>query len=743
MTTPETTEGLMHRNMPRAAFSVDAVEERHINASARTGEADTTRRARSDKCVALLNPGSIAVAGASDRPGPGNRVVSNLIAGRFQGPLYLVNRNHDRIAGIPAYPSLEALPETPELVIAAVDREAAAEVVGTAAAAGSPACLLLAAGFGESDERGRELEQRVRESAQEMALMGPNCLGYVNLEANVAAYSGPLMEPYDCGSVALVSNSGALACTLTGIAAERGIRFSYVITTGNGINVNLAGYVRYLSTRPVVNVIACYVEGFQDGRQLLDAFDMARANGKHVVLLKAGRSVAGREAAKSHTAALAGSDAIQQDLWRQHDILLADDLEEFTALIQICSRYPSRKRARLGIVTISGGERLMLADAAERFGLPLATLAPETLRELSDLLPFYASPSNPLDTTGAGLVERDSTVHAAAVRILAQDPSVDMIVVSQDIKNGWIQSEHRSDLFYDGIVASTEALSTIDKPPLFLSPTVGEVDLRARAYLIGQESTLLLGLAPGLGSLSKFLRSRTHVAQAKITAGEWKGASQSEAVTGYFAMERLRQAGVEVWPTMRVESEDDAAAAATRLGYPAVLKLDGLGLLHRTEQQGVSLDLRDEATVRLAFRELLSKGKEQGLVEPAVLVQRLVGTGVEVFAGGIRDEQFGPIVLVGSGGILTELIDDAIAALAPLDIKGASDLLRRTKVYSLLDGWRGGQKIDIMPLCRTLSAISEVIAQPDISALDVNPLIVRNEGVALVDAKLLLTGPRV
>jgi len=700
---------------------------------------DTVRDGIVDRCAALLAPRSIAVVGASARPGPGQRVVSNLLAAGFTGALYLINPKHAAVADLRAYPSLGDLPEVPELVIVAVNREAAVSVLSDAARRGCLAGLLLGAGFGEADRRGLELEEQLRIVTPMMVLMGPNCLGYVNLEERIAAYSGPLMEPLQCGNVALVSNSGAMACTLTGAAAERGIRFSHVITTGNQIDLTVVDYVHYLSRRAVVRVMACFVEGFSDGRALLDAFDEARAAGQVVIVLKAGRSAAGGEAARTHTGALAGSDAIQRSLWRQHSVLVADDLEGFLALIALCSMCPAPAGPRLGAVTISGGERLLLTDTAETVGLPLAALREETRRGLAALLPPYASVSNPLDTTGAGLVERDGSVHGAGARLLAHDPSVDIVLVCQDAKNGWVQAQQEATLFYDGVVATWEAAFDAGKPVVVLSPTTGQVDERARRYMQEHGIPLLLGLGPGMTALAQFVRmhcgasGETHTSPIRPVEGQ-----KGTALSGFDALRRLERAGIPVWPTEVATSENLAVTAAETLGYPVALKLDGPGLLHRTEPGGVRLNLGDGTAVRRAWRELIERARSNGIPALTIVVQPMVSGGVELFVGGLHDDQFGPVVLCGAGGILLEFVGDIAAGMAPLDLACAKQLLQTTRVSRLLNGWRGSPPVDMPSLGRALVAISQVVAEPDVLALDVNPLIALPEGIALVDAKLVV-----
>ncbi len=686
---------------------------------------------------ALLEPRSVAVLGASDRTGVGQRVVANLLALGYPGDLYLINRNRSVVAGLPAYPSLADLPAVPELVVAAVNREAAVREMAEASRLGARAAVVLAAGFAEAGERGRELDAGLRAATREMALLGPNCLGFVNLVDDVAAYSGPLMEPPERGTVALVSQSGALACVFTGAAAERGLRFSHVITAGNQVGLDTVDYLRYLGRHPDVTVIACYLEGFTDGRALAAAMREAVEAGKSVIVLKAGRSRAGGAAARTHTGALAGSAAIQFSIWQQNGVLVATDPEEFLALIELCSRIRATAGSRAGILTISGGERLLIADAAEETGIRLARFDDATADGLAASLPAYASIANPLDTTGAGVVDGNATVHRQAASLVCQDPNVDIVVACQDAKNGWIQADHRSSLFRDCVEAAADAAVTAAKPLVVISPTTGDIDAEAREYLRRREVPVLMGLRPGLSALAQVIRAgAAHPAAAHPAA-----AHPGIALSGLDSLARLGEHGVPVCPTRLVSTEAEAVIAGEELGYPVAMKIDGPGIQHRSELGGVRTGLSSAAAVQAAWAELaeVAATVRPGRL-PEVLVQPMISGGVELFVGGLRDEQFGPVVLFGTGGLLLELVRDTVPALAPLDDAAALRLITASHAHRLLGGFRGGPAADVERVAAAVAAISRVAAMPDVAALDVNPLIALPDRVTVVDAKIVKAG---
>jgi acyl-CoA synthetase (NDP forming) len=693
-----------------------------------------------ERVSALLQPTSVAVVGASDKPGVGQRVIANLRGVGFDGAIYPVNPRRAQVAGIPAHGSLSELPRVPDLIIAAVNRELTVEAVREAHGLGCRAAVLLAAGFGEAGPRGQQLQRDLAASMGRMAVLGPNCLGYVNLADRTAGYSGPLMEPPVCGRTALVSQSGAFAATVTGAAAERAIAFSHVITTGNQVDLDLADHIAFLAGHPGVRVIACYVEGFEKGRELLAAMDQAVRAGQHVIVLKAGRSRAGGAAARTHTGALAGSSAVQLGLWRQHGVLIAADPEEFLALIELCSRLTRLPGPRVGVVTISGGERLLAADAAEEFGLPLASLTPATGADLAEVLPPYITVSNPMDTTGAGVVDGKPDAHARAVGIFCRDPNVDIVVASQDAKNGWVQAEHGSSLFYQCVVSSHQGAAAAGKPLVVISPTAGELDASIRDYASRHEIPCLSGLRPAVSALSQLVRAQFEVPSDGVPLsrpGRPADYRQS-ALSGDQTLKRLRERGIAVWPSRLARSEDEAVSIASLLGYPVALKIDGPALPHRSAVGGVRLELHSEEAVRWAWRVLSKRASGHGISTDGMLVQPMAPEGTEVFVGGLRDEQFGPVLLCGPGGVQAEMTAAPAVALAPLSAQSARELLRSAQVRGLPADSPGRPTVGMDAVAAAMSQLSELIAEKDVVALDVNPLIVFPAGVALIDAKIVI-----
>ena len=695
-----------------------------------------------ERVQAIMAPRSIAIVGASDRIGPARKVLANLKTVGFEGPVYLVNRSKRFVDNIPTFPSLEAVPDPPDLVVVAVNSAASVEVVASAARIGSRGVVLLAAGFDETGDGGAQLTKAVVAARGELSLIGPNCLGFVNLEDRVAAYSGPLVEPAIAGVVGLISNSGAMACSLTGAASERNIRFSYVVTTGNQLDLGVVEFVGYLAARPNVRVIACYLEGFEDGRGLLEAFALASEVGKCVIVLKAGRSAAGGEAARTHTGVLAGSAVVQADLFAQHRVLMAADPEEFLALIELAGTIRRPIGTRIGAITISGGERLLLADAGEEIGVSFAPLAEATSAELKRILPSYATVANPLDTTGAGIVEGEPKTHAAAALVMARDPNVDLLLACQDVKNGWGEEARTGQLFLDGVVAAHQAGSEAGKVVVVISPTTGEVDARAREYLFKHSLPCLMGLRPGMLAIAKYLRPESEVTTSpRRTSSPVGEVSAATWLSNRDVIERLSSAGIRFWPTRYARTLSESIRAADELGYPVVLKLEGQ-IPHRTRFGGVRVGLRNANAVEVAWEELLKAASANDLDVSELAVQAMAFGVAELFVGGLVDEQFGPIVLVGFGGTEVELGSDVVVGLAPLGLDEAEELIGRAPCYDLL-GRLGGHGNEVRTeIARVVSAVSQMITEAGVRAIDINPLLVLSGDIAVVDAKIVVdTGP--
>jgi acyl-CoA synthetase (NDP forming) len=396
-------------------------------------------------------------------------------------------------------------------------------------------------------------------------------------------------------------------------------------------------------------------------------------------------------------------------------------------------------------VTISGGERLLMADATEEAGQALANLSEETEARLKSALPAFAAVSNPLDTTGAGIVEGDVRAHAEAVAALAADPDVGLVVACQDAKNGWAQDQASSQMFLDAVTAAHLASTGAGKPLAVVSPTCGTVDARARRYMVDNGIPFLAGLGPAMSALAKILGPAEGPGQGAAPGAGGRRPAPLEAHGGAGgrgrldarqSFARLKAAGVDVWPHMIVQAEQDVLAAARLLGWPVALKL-GAALPHRGEVDGVRLNLADEASVRTARQALVLAATAADIDDHRLVVQPMAGDGAEIFVGGLRDAQFGPVILVGPGGPAVEDIGSFVAALAPVGTDRAQELVLR----ALSRPGPGGKKwrdFDAEAVAIVVAAISRLVAEPDVAAVDVNPVIAMGRAIAVVDAKVVL-----
>lgn len=693
------------------------------------GQADDERVGR------MMNPASIAVVGASPNAGTGRAVMENLSLLGYSGPVYPVNKSGAAVNGAAAFDSLGALPEVPDLVVVAVNSAASVSIVSEAARMGVRSAVLLASGFDETGDEGAQLADQVISSRGDMSLSGPNCLGFVDLTTRVAVYSGQMPEPPVAGTVALVSNSGAVACSLTGAAAERLISFSHVITTGNQLDLGVPEFVSYLATQAAVRVIACYLEGFTHGRKLLDAFSRARAHNKVVAVLKGGRSTVGGEASRTHTGALAGSSAVQADLFSQQDVLVATDPDELLSLMELGERLTRPMTVpRVGVITISGGERLIMADATEESGMPLAQLSEKTLDDIRSVLPKFATASNPLDTTGPGVFAGQPEAHAAAVLAVARDPDVHLLLACQDAKNGWVQADESSDAFVDAVRCAVTAGAAVGKPVVVLSPNSGSVDVRGRELLRSSGAPCLIGLGPAMRALAKFTRAsptgHAHGPARPMIGDSAEGARLDASAV----IERIEASGLVHWPTRFVQARSDAVGAAQELGFPVVLKLEA-GLAHRKASGGVRIGLESAEQVESAWDALEDSARSSGASADRMSVQKMAFAESELFVGAVKDPQFGPIVLFGVGGSDVEAKQALVVGLAPLTTEQALELPRR---LSLDGGLLRSSRSDLSDeVARVLVEVSEAICDPDLQAIDVNPLLILSDAVAIIDVKMV------
>jgi acetate---CoA ligase (ADP-forming) len=670
----------------------------------------------------LFDPRSIAVVGASNDPAKwGHWLARGALAGEHRRDVYLVNRSGGDVLGRRAFVSLAELPGRAELVAVGVPAAAFEETVDASLAAGARAIVAISAGLGESGEEGRAREHAVveRVRAGQAVLLGPNCNGVFDAAAELTLG----LDGLATGPIGLISQSGNLCYEIALLAAQVGLGVSRVASVGNQADLEVADLIEWFAADPNTGVIAAYVEDFRDGRALARA---ARASATPVVLLASGHSDAGRRAALSHTGALVSDVAAIEAACRAAGIVRVSTPRELvdTAQLLLSPRRPRGRR--LAIVGDGGGTGVIAADVATVAGLELPTLSPALQARLAAGLPATSVTSNPVDLAGAG--EQDFGSYARVVGGILDSGEVDTVVLTGYLGGYGGQhedlGEHELDVARSLAAAGESSgrplvchLMYADAPPARL--------LRAARVPVFREiESALRPLARVVSTLDRPLRDVPAFAT---------GPSGLETGTGYLdARSLVGRAGIPLAEARPVRTEDDAVAAAEELGYPVVLK--ALGLAHKSDAGGVALGLRDSGDVRALFAKMTTSLSAEGYV-----VERMESApvSVEMIVGCRRDPRFGPLVLVGLGGVYAEVLRDVAVTLAPAEPDEIGELILSLDGADLLTGARGRPPLDVAGVARAASALSRLAADhPEIAEIEVNPLLVTPDRTIGLDARV-------
>jgi acetate---CoA ligase (ADP-forming) len=668
---------------------------------------------------ALFAPRSVAVVGASDTPGKwGHVLAKGALAGEHRRAVYLVNRSGGEILGREPHRSLAELPSAPELVAVAVPASGFADTVDAAIAAGARAIVAISAGLGESGPEGtrREREAVTRIRAAGALLLGPNCLGVTDAHAELwLAWQG-----FREGPVALISQSGNLALEIGELLAAYDLGISRFASLGNQADVDATDLLQAVAADEQTRLIALYVEDFRDGRAFARAASQVVAVGKPVVLMSAGRSAAGARSARSHTGALASDGRAIDAACRAAGVVRTSTPKELVDAVQaLLAPKPLRGR-RIGVVGDGGGHNAVAADAVAARGFELPAFSERLSGELAAVLPATASTANPVDFAGGG--EHDVTTYPRVARMLLRSAEVDAVLLTGYFGGYGDDSELQAARELARI--GREAAAPLVVHTMYADSAAASV-LRAGGAPVCRE---IEATARTLETMRARAAGATHAvpdlpAPAPHRAGEdyWS------------ARELVASAGIELVAARRVRTSDQAVRAAGELGFPVVLK--ALGALHKSDVGGVVVDIRDEQTLRRAFDAL-----QTPLAAEELSLERMaaVHDGVELLVGTRRDHRFGPIVLVGVGGLYAEILDDVAVALAPVDADGARELVLALRGAALLTGARGRPPVAVAAAADVIAAVSLLgAACPDIDHIEINPLLVTPAGAVALDARVI------
>ncbi len=720
---------------------------------------------------AFFDARAIAIVGASDDVHKiGGRPVQLLLRHGYAGPIYPVNPRGGEIQGLPAFANVRDTPTVPDMAVLAVPADATAAALRDCAVRGVRAVVVLSSGFAEAGEHGIGLQRELAAIARDagIRLLGPNCLGTVSVaNATIGSFSIVLEEHLPlAGQAGIVSQSGNVGSFVMQNVAQRGLGVSRFIATGNEADVDVADGIAALANDPDTRVILCCMETCRDAERLIDALAIARRARKPVIVLKIGSTEQGQAAAASHTGALAGSDAVIDAVFRRHGALRVQSVEALLDIGHAASALlPGRlpKGERVTLLAASGGFGLLMADAMIRAGMTLPALSEPTRARIHAALPL-ASTGNPVDAT-AQMSSRPDILLELLSAVL-DEPGSDAVVLflSLSLYNTRLRGvyldaiarvrESRPDrLLFVVSRGPEDAVREIEALGIPVFPTIdaaaqGVAGLARLGRRFGADAG-----SPPAGAPAAMPASASAPASLPAAAAATRADTAMPALTPadlrneYRAKRALAAAGIPVLPEAVAASADDAAAHARRLGYPVVLKILSADIPHKTEVGGVALDLADDAAVRRAYARILADaaGHAPAARIDGVLVAPMARDGTELIVGVSRDPVFGPVVMVGLGGIFAEVLKDVAVQVAPVTASEADAMIRGLKLFALLDGARGRPRADVAAAARAVARLSEfAVAHRDLIAeIDLNPVLVRplGQGVVVLDALMIPVQP--
>jgi len=707
---------------------------------------------------ALFAPRAITVLGASDDPAKlGGRPVAHLRRFGYQGRILPVNARRRTVQGLPAYPSLDDVPAADrpiDLALVMLDAAHAAEGVRACGRAGIGAAIVGAAGFAETGPEGAALQRELLTTAREsgVRVLGPNCLGLIGVAGGVLPTFSSAVDDSGqliAGPVAFVTQSGAFGSWIFNAAQGRGIGFSHFVNTGNEMDLSAAELLELLAGTDEAKVLLAYLEGVTDGRRLLAAARRAHEAGKPVVAVKVGRSAAGARAAASHTASLAGEDAVFDSVAEQFGIVRVPGLEPLLDAAQLFATGRRARGRRLTTLSVSGGAGALMADEAEAHGLSVPVWDEEWQAKVGAVIPPFGSPRNPLDLTAALIAEPGMLRRALAVT--AEHPGTDLVAVLLGA----------ADKAAPELVAAIDAAYRATDRPFVVVWTGGNGQAQRHLAELGipcfpdpGRAAAALGrlaghsLRPPLPEPRRPQGTDPAAARAVLARARAEGRTRLDEAE---STALIAAYGLPVAAATACADPESAVRAAAELGGPVAVKVLSAAVSHKSDIGGVRLNLTDPAEIRAAAEELLRLGGADRAGGARVLVQRMAGAGrAELILGVKRDPAFGPVVVAGLGGVLVEVLADSRAAVAPVDPDGARRMLRSLRAARVLEGVRGGPALDVEAAVDAVVRLSWLAADlgggadggaADLAELDVNPLLLgaEGEGATAVDCLAVLT----
>jgi acetate---CoA ligase (ADP-forming) len=697
---------------------------------------------RDDAIRCLLAPRSVAIVGASADPARiGGRPVRYYREGGFAGRLYPINPNRSEVQGYPAYPSIDALPEAIEFALLAIPAQLVSAALEQCARKGAKAAVVFSAGFAEIGSAGAALQSELTATAARhgIRVVGPNCLGLFNLRAGHFPTFTSLLEterPLP-GRVALVTQSGAYGAHLLKLAKARRIGINIWVSTGNEADIDVAAVIEALAADPETDVIACYLEGVRSAPALLRALGAAHDARKPVILMKVGRSAVGAQAAASHTASLAGSDAVFEAALRRYGVERVETTEQMLDLTYALSRARLPRGNRLGIVTISGGAGVLMADAAEREGLAVPPMPEQVQRWLLESNPLGA-PRNPVDITAQAV--NDFSLVRDHVAALLEEGGYDCVAAFFTL---WPSSTTVGPKLQAALREGTAARGDRPFALVVIAPPDIQAEYEDEGYLLFEDPSRAIAALGAMARMAaRFAADPPGLPPALPRAVE---PVPPHRVSEAEAKRLLARAGIALLPERLVRTAAEAAVAFDELGGPVAMKIVSRDIAHKTEIGGVMLDVQSAADASAAYARIVGAVTEKapGARIDGVMVAPMARDGVELIVGARHDPVFGTVILVGLGGVYVEVLRDVVLRVGAVDEAEARRMLGELKGHALLAGARGRPAVDLAAAAQAIAALS-VYALANagrFESIEINPLLVRAAGWGAVALDALIVPP--
>lgn len=691
----------------------------------------------------LLNPASVAIIGASDDPlRIGGRPIAYMLEQGYAGQILPVNPGRDTVQGLKAYASVSDLPVAPDAAIVAVAANKAVDVIRQLGERGCAAAILFSAGFAEAGETGAALQDDMVRIARQsgMRLLGPNSLGLINPgNAFYGSFASGLEMGFPKpGRIGIASQSGAYGAHITCLARERGMGLSSCVMTGNEADISLGEVIQMLVDDPDTDVIAVYAEGIREADGFIAGLAAARAARKPIVMMKVGTSSVGSAAAQSHTASIAGDDAVTDAVLAEFGVVRALTTESMLDIAALATRGIFPEDNTLGVITVSGGAGVIISDAAERHGLPMPEMPQHTQQRLKEILPF-ASPRNPVDCTAQFLNDftlagrfMDAMIEEGGYRsvlgFFTYTGGIASIAPRLREQLNAVRAKYPDRLYVMSIMADREKVMAYE----------------ADGFSIFEDPSRAVSAIAAMGRFGKSFAQAPTLPAPQVPAVALPDTTPSEAS----AKKILAEAGIASAPERACAGVEDAVLAAQALGFPVVMKILSPDILHKSEIGGVLLNVQDVQGVRDGFELLMQRGSAAAPAAhiEGVLVAKQLSGGVECILGIHRDPVFGPIAMFGLGGIFVEILKDVTFRRCPFGVDVATEMIRSVKGAPLLLGARGRPPVDIEALALMLSRLSAlaVACGPRLQSIDLNPVFAmpQGQGAFAADAVIeLVPGP--